>query len=224
MSFILDALRKSENERQRGTVPDVARIPLAQPAPRTPRWTMAVIALLSACVVVFAAAWWQSQRSEFAPRSAAVPAQPTSRRTAAPGDPAPPVAAPVPVIAAQSPTAPTRSTAREPQAQPSDVAERPAPATPAVREPVRAIASPAPAENNDPPPSVAQLRASGIDVPTLDLQLHSFSDSRAGRFVFINGARYAEGDTLAAGPRVVRITPNGVVLDQLGRQFVLNVD
>jgi general secretion pathway protein B len=81
-----------------------------------------------------------------------------------------------------------------------------------------------PAASNEPPPSDAQLRASGIDVPTLDLQLHSFSDSGAGRFVFINGARYGEGETLAAGPRVIRITPNGVVLDQRGREFLLTVD
>jgi general secretion pathway protein B len=52
MSFILDALRKSEHERQRQTGPALAEVPVAQPKPRTNFWATAAIALLLVNLVV----------------------------------------------------------------------------------------------------------------------------------------------------------------------------
>ncbi len=46
MSFILDALRKSEHERQRQTGPALVETPVAAPAARTNRWATAAIVLL----------------------------------------------------------------------------------------------------------------------------------------------------------------------------------
>ena len=46
MSFILDALRKSEHERQRQTGPALVETPVAAPATRTNRWATAAIVLL----------------------------------------------------------------------------------------------------------------------------------------------------------------------------------
>jgi general secretion pathway protein B len=46
MSFILDALRKSEHERQRQTGPALVDVPVAAPKPKTNRWASAAIALL----------------------------------------------------------------------------------------------------------------------------------------------------------------------------------
>lgn len=46
MSFILDALRKSEHERQRQTGPALVESAVATPKPRTNRWATAAIALL----------------------------------------------------------------------------------------------------------------------------------------------------------------------------------
>ncbi len=70
-------------------------------------------------------------------------------------------------------------------------------------------------------PSAASLEAEGIAVPKLELQLVAFYDSPADRYVFINGAKYKEGATLAEGPRVLSITTNGAVLSYLGREFML---
>lgn len=226
MSFILDALRKSENERQRGSVPDVARIPLAYPEPRMPRWTVTLIALLSAGVVVFAAAWWQAPRVGFDRPVAAVreSPRPSAPRASASSEPSGTV--PAQATSASPAADPTVSVAPATNPPTAGPERRAAPA-PVEREPVRVAATSTPARDDapqPPPPSLAQLRASGVDIPALDLQLHSFSDSRSGRFVFINGTRYTEGETLAAGPRVVRITPNGVVLDQRGNEFLLTVD
>ena len=46
MSFILDALRKSEHERQRQTGPALVEVAVAAPRPKTNRWATAAIALL----------------------------------------------------------------------------------------------------------------------------------------------------------------------------------
>lgn len=46
MSFILDALRKSEHERQRQTGPALVETPVAAPPARTNRWATAAIVLL----------------------------------------------------------------------------------------------------------------------------------------------------------------------------------
>jgi len=46
MSFILDALRKSEHDRQRQTGPGLAEVPVAVARPRTNVWATAAIALL----------------------------------------------------------------------------------------------------------------------------------------------------------------------------------
>src|SRR5688572_10716507 len=53
MSFILDALRKSEYERQRQTGPGVSDLRIAaSAAPRFPIWAIAVAALLAVNLIV----------------------------------------------------------------------------------------------------------------------------------------------------------------------------
>ena len=60
MSFILDALRKSEHERQRSATPGLSQVPLATPQPHTPPWALAVMSVLVAAVLALGVAWWQS--------------------------------------------------------------------------------------------------------------------------------------------------------------------
>jgi general secretion pathway protein B len=60
MSFILDALRKSESERQREAAPNYSRVPLAPARNRIPAWTWALIGTLLVALIAIAAAWWRS--------------------------------------------------------------------------------------------------------------------------------------------------------------------
>ena len=60
MSFILDALRKSESERQREASARLSRAPLATVRHRVPAWAWLLIAMLSVGMVALAIAWWQS--------------------------------------------------------------------------------------------------------------------------------------------------------------------
>ena len=61
-------------------------------------------------------------------------------------------------------------------------------------------------------------------LPALHLDLHVYSNQVQQRFVFVNSRKYREGDTLAEGPVVERITPDGAVLNFQGRQFKLSND
>ena len=57
MSFILDALRKSETERQKANVPGIGDAPLVVRQKHVPRWTVGLIACLSGCLVVLGWFW-----------------------------------------------------------------------------------------------------------------------------------------------------------------------
>ena len=83
MSFILDALRKSEHDRQRSAVPGLSQVPLATPRPQMPRWALAVIGVLVAAVLLLGGAWWQSARVPTAEPTASAPTVERNVRAAA---------------------------------------------------------------------------------------------------------------------------------------------
>jgi Type II secretion system protein B len=62
MSFILDALRKSEIERQRDSAPSLIRTPQATIRRETPIWTWLLIVLLALALAGLAGAWWLRDR------------------------------------------------------------------------------------------------------------------------------------------------------------------
>jgi len=76
MSFILDALRKSEHERQRQSGPALVETPVATPKPRGNPWATAAIALLLVNLVAVGVFLLLKSRDE--PASASVPPQATS--------------------------------------------------------------------------------------------------------------------------------------------------
>ena len=226
MSFILDALRKSETERQREAVPNVARVPLAAPRAQMPRWALACIGVLAAALVAVAAAWWRTESTR--PSLAGLPtstqaSQPLSLATAdprnLPGNPPPSQG-----VAA---TAERAAVAAVEAVAPQEIATPPAATGNLAATLGQARSSTPIAEPTPQPrllPNLAQIRAAGIDVPALDLQLHSYSDDPTRRFVFIDGRRYGEGERLEAGPQLERIVAEGAVLSQQGREFLLTAD
>lgn len=113
MSFILDALRKSEHERQRATVPGLSQVPLATPPTAIPRWMFAVIGVLAVAVLALGSAWWRSTHAT-APAAQASPSQVVERRVELPAPEAP--ASPPPRIATM---APSGTVSPAPQAAPT---------------------------------------------------------------------------------------------------------
>jgi general secretion pathway protein B len=207
MSFILDALKKSEAERQRKSVPGFADIPDGRSAPRSQRWWWVVGGLLALNAAVLLGVFYLPDR------------------------PAPLVAEPVQQAAVIPKPVGRTTPAANPAAFSDIVAEarrnRPPQEPPTTTEPQR----------QDPPPAsqpqarvtmseelstIGELRADGsLQLPELHLDIHVYSEKPAERFVFINMGKYKEGDRLSEGPAVREIRPDGVVLDQGGTRFLM---
>jgi general secretion pathway protein B len=236
MSFILDALRKSENARQRHGGPALAEVPIYRRRESRPWWIGAVVALLLVNLVVLVVVL--TRDNEPATPVAATPA-PVPEPTAPPPAPAAtPAAAPAPVAAqpaAAPPPAVTRSLADE-AAGAVDLAHDPAaPATssaaanvpegpPLVRSVPPAESNPftSQTEGNENLPNINELTGDrAANMPAMHIDIHVHSAKSAERFVFINMKKYIEGDTLSEGPLLERITTDGVILNQGGFRFIL---
>lgn len=231
MSFILDALRKSEHERQRSTVPGLSQVPLATPQAQMPRWALAVIGVLGAAVLALGGAWMYSAR---APAEVAAAPSATVERSVqlpppAPRSAAPQQAAPARVPAGESALSAAAASSTAPSSEGSAPASREDDGglIAAANSPIAAPSFTPPARLTNLPddsvalPSIAMLAAEGVAVPPLRLELHAFSARPQDRFVFINGRKYKEGDRLTEGPMLVEIAPTGAVLTHAGRRFIL---
>lgn len=219
MSFILDALRKSEAERQDGRPPGLADVRRAAPRGRARLWApLALLVLLANLLLLWLI--WRGQA--VAPAVIATPPTPppalASTGNAAPTTPAAAAPAQLPEAAPEPPRE-VRPLARE--TLPRTVAT-PAPPPPAAPAAQPGTSTPIPAAEELSLPRFEELVGSGrLNLPPLALELHVWSDQPGSRFVFINSARYREGERLAEGPLVEQITSGGVVLSQGGERFVL---
>ncbi len=208
MSFILDALKKSETDRQQQGGAEFSAVPTATPGPRAPRWIYALVTLLVINVVAVA---WLLLRPQ--------PAAPAGSASAAP------------IVVAKHDSTPAIETdsfeRRVAQARAKQPAEPPAAATMTTAPDPAPEPSPAPSQSRpgavaDDVPTLLDLRAQGLlSLPDLHLDIHVYSDTPSERFVFVNMNKHREGSVLDAGPRVAEITVDGVVLDYEGRRFKL---
>lgn len=209
MSFILDALRKSEVERQRNRQPGSAPNAAAAGNPRNRLWIPLVALLVGLNISLLIVLWYTS-------------GQPDNESALIAGPPAPAGAnaLPMPRIAATADNNASRDLSAE--------LLPPPPAPTAARA---ADNSSAQASNSAPPvadetlPSFTELRLNGtLNIGDLHLDVHVYSERPEERFVFINTVRYSEGEKLQEGPAVQKITTRGVVLNQQGQRFLLERD
>lgn len=243
MSFILDALKKSENERKRTIGPSLIDAPLRRRQTERPWWAVAVGALLVVNLGVLLVVLTRKSEPEtgqaLGPPPAAAPVQSANH----------PPADTRPVRRPRTATDPSvRSLAEEAAGYgedayqdvlPADTLEPPGnpvaanvPAGPPIVRPIDAPAvAPLPARPATAPsqapaaneilPTMSSLIAGGIVLPDLRLDMHVYSDKPSDRFAFVNMRKYSEGQTLTEGPLLERITPDGVVLNSQGQRFVL---
>jgi len=212
MSFILDALRKSDTERQQQATPGLATTAQRTQGTNKNIW----IPLLTAVLILNAAALaWilMTDTNEATGVPAPSSAQPDTRSlrveaeaVATPGK----AAAPAPAIS-------------EPVIEMTPV-PAPVPAQPATQD-LERTAAPEQADTETIQtslPSFDQLLAGGIvSMPPLHLDIHVYAGEPAKRFVFINMNKYREGERLNEGPLVEEITNDGVILNQRGNRFTL---
>lgn len=205
MSFILDALKKSEKERQREAVPAIGDLPVVVHQEHASAWTVTLIAGLGVAVAALAVAWWRASAPEPVATTTSVPT------------PVSPAAEPTPPAVARS-AAPTdtRSLASE-AARVVDPGIQP----PANTTTTGGGATRTAGVMTAGPPSITDARSAGLPVPELVLELLVYSDDPAKRFVYINSAKYAEGDALPEGPELVEITTEGAILSYRGQNYLL---
>ena len=203
MSFILDALKKSETERQRQSGPALLEMRIVRPTQRLPAWAVIVGLLL---VVGVAVLGWLAWRPAGVHAAAAPPTAPPSAAVVNIS----PVAAIVPPVATTQPVAPA-GIATEPQ----PVAANPADTEPAV--------TPDPGAANTESAAKALHNYAEISgaVPELRLDLHVYAANPADRYAFINMHKVREGDVTPEGVQVRQITREGVVLEFRGGEFLL---
>ena len=114
MSFILDALRKSELERQRDSAPGLMRSPVATVRRETPAWSWLLIVLLALALAAVAAAWWLRNSDAGVAPTTGLPAVPEGSTPLAASAAETPAPAEVPAAEAPIGAAATTS-AGEPQ-------------------------------------------------------------------------------------------------------------
>jgi general secretion pathway protein B len=220
MSFILDALKKSEAERQRQAGPALLEMRVVRPTRRLPVWVIVVGVLLVVNVGVLGwLAWRPASYSGPAPPQAVAPAsqmpagvavqgvapQGVAPQSAAAASVAPPAAA-----APAGSVAPEPAPSRQPAA---DLDDNPADAEPAV--------APAAARNADRANNLHNYAELSGQLPELRLDLHVYAANSAERYAFINMRKVREGDVTPEGVAVKEITREGVVLDFRGTEFLL---
>ena len=224
MSFILDALKKSEAERQRQAGPTLLEVRVTRPQRRYPLWAAVVGALLginAVVLLVFVLHKSPTARSEHSEPAAVAAAAPAPSNPSPAARPSARAAAPIAdrnAAAASSPVAPA-SSAEPPMVTPVVSADAPNPAdeAPAIAAGSVRVEHAGP-DNYAHLPSISQL---GANVPALQLDLLDYSDRPAERYALINMHRVREGDVLPEGPRVLAITRDGVALDFRGQDFLL---
>src|SRR5665213_2042862 len=244
MSFILDALKKSESDRQRQSGPALFEVTVTPPTPRFPYWALVIGALLVINIAIGARVFLRRPAAELAPVTQATPA-PVGAATAAaatvPAAPAPPAGHPAPSAAA-SVAAPAPQPASAPAPAPMSPAGRPEPVlsdsepkvTPANPDDY-APAVPAGSQGSDTLgghvrsgtesglPSYADAAANAdLHLPELRIDLHVYAATAQERFVLINMHRLHEGDALPQGGRVESITPEGAIVSFHGTKFFLD--
>jgi general secretion pathway protein B len=221
MSYILDALRKADAQRERDPARGIHAQPVALPpsdsAARRKLWPVWIIGAL-ALVAVGAAALWRSAAAPEGPGDAArvtvgapVVGNPPSSVTAPPAPvvlpapppmpmpmpmerSAPPPAAAVAAVPTPPPAAPTQPAARA--AQPA--AMQAAPAVPAPADRVFTVA--------ELPPELQR------ELPKLAISGGVYSDNPAQRMLIVGGQVVNEGAELAPGLRLEEIRPRAAVL------------
>ncbi len=233
MSFILDALKKSESDRQRQNGPALFEVKVAPRRVGLPLWAVAIGVLLGVNLIIV---MWMLLRHPAHPQSAGAAAAPAPVPAAvAPATAAP---QPAPVQPASVQAAPNTSAA--PPGVPTPVANAaqaqglpPAPAAtgttdtnpedlaPAT-EPAHLLGSHVQRGTAEGVPLYQDAAVvPGTHIPPLRLDLHVYAARPEERFVMINMKKLREGDTLPEGVRVESITPEGAVLSYSGSRFLL---
>lgn len=226
MSYILDALKRADAERERGHIPGLhtrSAPTLDRPAPAAPRrWLPAGLIGLTLLIAGGAGLWWWLGTTREAPLPVAPPTvQPAPPSAAAP----PPELAPaapdatlstLPILAPEPPRPPR-------QASPSP--DRPVePAVPAAAATVPATATASAASTatatSNPVRSFAELTPDvRARLPAVNVSGSTYSQNPAHRMLIVNGKVVQEGGEIGPGLKLETIEQRSAVLNHQGLRY-----
>lgn len=235
MSYILDALKKSDQQRQRGVTPTLQAAQVTVAAPKRP---MLIYYGLLAAVLLFTGiiiGWlrpWQPEQPPFGTEPIAAESPIAISQQAAPAlliappemqskttqeFPSPNLTRAgqaVPVAAAMKPNNTAPDSAATPKSgTPGATASIPDKSLPKSAS-IATVAQEQKAIPMDELPLQIQR-----EIPAMTVQLHAYSNIPSERLVSINSIRLREGGSLMLGLRLEQITPDGMIFSYKGYRF-----
>ena len=194
MSYILEALKKSEQERNRGRAPDLRALHEAGPAPVTESsrqpYMLVTVVVLGAIALV---AWWQPWASRPVPAITITP---------------PHTQVPRPVVAPPSAPVPVQTVLPAPVASASIAQVTPATELGPSAPPVSRILA-----YSELPLEIRR------GIPEMTFDVHLYSAKPAERMVSINGKMMQEGQEVSPGLKLQEIVQDGMVFSYQGYRF-----
>lgn len=226
MSYILDALRKSERDRRQAEVIGLGELPSAPERAHRPAglWVGVAVAVVVVGAMTGYFLWPRHQTAPpaTAPTTDAAPAA-AAASTPAPAEAkteTPPALKSAPF--ASTPTEPSaRDLAQETRVEPPKPKTKPAAAAATrpeavARAPVAAVPAPDPVKFlRGMPPEFQQA------LPELAVNIHIYSPLAAERILYINNRQYQAGDKIRDDVVVEDIVEDGAVLSYAGQRFKL---
>jgi general secretion pathway protein B len=241
VSYILEALKKLEQKRQRERMPDLLTFQgdVARVNKKRPLWPFIVVGLILLNAIFVSLLLWIAPWTN--------PVQPPPRQSQVIGEGAAPAQPDASEKKKEQPVPEVKKDASSPEQQ--DVI-RSTPSRPEVPVPKKttleqspsktSVVQPVPlAKTKDEPlakvmrqtqPSGKLLRVKELPVdvkaglPELKMTVHSYNEQAQARFVVINNGIFREGHSINTDLKVEQINQNGVILNYQGHRFVLGIN
>ena len=209
MSYILEALKKSDQQRQLGATPTLQAAQVTVPAPKRPLFIyygLLAAVLLGAGIMIGWLRPWQPELPPpvTEPIAAKSPISISQQAASAP------LTAPPEMLGAMKPNNPALVNSGTPSAA-APIPDKPMPEKSAS---IAGVAQEQKAIPFDELPLQIQQ-----EIPAMTVQLHSYSGNPSERLVYINSIRLREGESLMSGLQLEQITPDGMIFSYKGYRF-----
>lgn len=221
MSYILEALKKSDQQRKRGATPTLPAAQVAVVAAKQPVYYGSLAAVL--LLVGIAIGWlrpWQAAPPPLAPPPIAARAHISNPQAPAPLRQMPEMAG----MTAQELPAPDATPVLLPAAR-IEVKPPGIPAPASIGMTATLASVPIADKHANPVDAAQEPRAMLLtelpvsiqqEIPAIAIQLHAYSARPADRLVSINSMLLHEGESLTPELKLEQITPEGVILSYKG--------
>lgn len=209
MSYILEALKKSDQQRQLGATPTLQAAQVTVAAPKRPLFIyygLLAAVLLGAGIMIGWLRPWQPELPPPVTEPIAAKSPISISQQAAPA----PLTAPPEMLGAMKPNNPALVNSGTPSA----AAPIPDKSMPEKSASIAGVAQEQKAIPFDELPLQIQQ-----EIPAMTVQLHSYSGNPSERLVYINSIRLREGESLMLGLRLEQITPDGMIFSYKGYRF-----